>query len=83
MDSQQQSKKIAGYYFMKNKNKRATQPAIMANKPDYLSDKKAFLYQNTNFPLPLILIVLMFFIVLTQSSCDNKGDQHCFLRTRF
>ena len=60
---------------MKNKNKRATQPAIMTNKPDYLSNKKAFLYQNTNFLLPLIFIVLMFFIVLTQSSCENKGDQ--------
>jgi len=46
----------------------------MTNKSDYFSMKKNFLYRNNRLPIPLIF-VLMSFMVLTQSSCDNKGNQ--------
>ena len=47
----------------------------MKNKSDYISNEKSFLFQNTNFRLPFILIVLIPFIALMQSSCDNKVEK--------
>ncbi len=43
-------------------------------KPNYLSRKPHFLYLNISFPLPLITIVVMSFVVLTQISCDNMDN---------
>ena len=47
----------------------------MTNKSSCFSSKKLFIYPNNRLPIPLIIIVLMSFVVLMQSSCDNKGNK--------
>ncbi|MDR4505764.1 MAG: tetratricopeptide repeat protein [Candidatus Scalindua sp.] len=47
----------------------------MLEQIDNNSNKRSFLHQNNRFLAPISIIVLISFMVLLQSGCDNKGNQ--------
>ncbi len=46
----------------------------MKNKSNRFSSKELFICQSNRLPIPLIIIVLMSLVVLTQISCDNMDN---------
>ncbi|NOG85583.1 MAG: hypothetical protein HND49_17600 [Planctomycetes bacterium] len=47
----------------------------MLEQIDNNSHKRSFLRQNNRFLAPISIVVLISFMVLMQSGCDNKGNQ--------